>query len=273
MKNNFLTKLSAFAILFAFAAIMVVSCKKDDPEVIDSQPALPPASSMTMDCGNFWDGDPSKSGDTSKSNLVFAGTNIIVWNVILTVGLAVPVASFAEAFKHNPVWDKTAKEWIWSYAVPVGLDTYTCSLHGKTAANDIQWSMYISKNGGFSNFLWYTGTSKKDNSSGQWILNNNPTSPNPLLQIDWKKSSLGVADIKYMNVVPGGAENGGYIQYGIVSDTTYNAFYDIYNKGKNNYTNIKWNRTSYAGRVKDSLHFGDTNWHCWNTILQNDTCQ
>ncbi|MEK6617052.1 MAG: hypothetical protein AABZ32_13275, partial [Bacteroidota bacterium] len=95
----------------------------------------------------------------------------------------------------------------------------------------------------------------------------------PLLQIDWTKNATGTCDIRYTNVIPGGAENGGYINYGIVSDPKYDAFYDIYNKGQNNLTNIKWNRSSKAGRVKDQKKFGDALWHCWNTSLVNDTCQ
>ena len=53
----------------------------------------------------------------------------------------------------------------------------------------------------------------------------------------------------------------------------YDAMYDIFNKGQNNLTEIKWNRTSKDGRVKDPAHFGDEDWHCWNHLLEDTTCQ
>ncbi|MFH1004491.1 MAG: hypothetical protein V1781_03205 [Bacteroidota bacterium] len=267
MKKKFI-RITTVIFLFVLITASIISCKKKDPE-----PTLPPSSSMVMEVGNFWNGTTSRMVDTTKSNLVFAGVNVLVWNTLLTIGLAVPVTSFLESFKHAAVWDKKEREWIWSYSVSVGLDTYNAKLHGKVNGDDINWSMYISKNGGYSDFLWYTGTSKKDNTSGQWILNNNPNDATPLLQIDWNKNASGTCDVKYMNVVPGGKENGGYINYGIINDPKLDAFYDIYNKGKNNLTSIKWNRSSKAGQVKDQLHFKDTEWHCWNTTLVNDTCQ
>ncbi|MBI4931320.1 MAG: hypothetical protein HY841_11195 [Bacteroidetes bacterium] len=271
MKNSCFIKITTVAFLFVLMAASIISCKKKDPEL-----TLPPSSSMAIEVGNFWDGTAKLAGtatDTTKSNLIFAGTNVLVWNVILTVGLAVPVASFAESFKHQAEWNKKSKDWVWSYSVPVGNDSYSCKLHGKEDGDNVNWSMHLSKDGGFSDFIWYTGTSKKDNTSGVWTLNDNPTNKTPLLQIDWTKNSIGTCDIRYTNVVPGGAENGGYINYGIASDPVYDAYYYIYNKGQNNLTSIKWNRSSMAGRVLDQFHFSDSQWHCWNTVLVNDTCQ
>ena len=64
-------------------------------------------------------------------------------------------------------------------------------------------------------------------------------------------------------------ENGGYINYGITNETPYNAFYDIYNKGQDNHTNIEWNRTTKEGRVKDAQHFLDAVWHLWDSNLDD----
>ena len=86
--------------------------------------------------------------------------------------------------------------------------------------------------------------------------------------IPWIYSVLN-GDIKYTNIEPGGAENGGYIFYGKTTDTTYDAYYHIYNKGQDNLTEIEWNLTSKAGRIKDEKHYSDTDWHYWDENLDD----
>ena len=71
------------------------------------------------------------------------------------------------------------------------------------------------------------------------------------------KCCASTGDIKYTNIIPGGAENGGYIYYGTqTGDMT--RFYDIFNKGQDNLTEIEWNHTDYHGHVKDPNKFGDS---------------
>ena len=121
---------------------------------------------------------------------------------------------------------------------------------------------------------------KVNGTEGTWTLYRDtvtpyvPTNSIPYVGILWhRNTSDGTYDIKYTNIIPNGPENGGYITYGIINQTPYYAFYDIFNKGQVNLTEIKWNRTNKDGRVRDSLHFGDINWHCWDTTLANDTCE
>jgi hypothetical protein len=70
-------------------------------------------------------------------------------------------------------------------------------------------------------------------------------------------------------VVPGGADNGGHISYSVSTSTPYDRAYTIYNKGKSQTTYIEWNDATRDGRVKDSAHFRDTNWHYWDSQLVN----
>lgn len=41
---------------------------------------------------------------------------------------------------------------------------------------------------------------------------------------------------------------------------------------KQKFTEIMWNETTKEGRVKDTMHFGDTDWHCWDADLQDTDC-
>ncbi len=90
---------------------------------------------------------------------------------------------------------------------------------------------------------------------------NDPDEDTPFVGITWNRNSDGTADIEYKNSISENAENGGYIKYGLITNDL-NAFYLIYNKGKDNLTDIEWNTTNKNGYVKDSLRFSDSNWHC-----------
>ena len=267
MKN--LKHIIVYALLVVFA--FSTSCKKKEEPLI-----LPPEGSFVMDFSDFEDTSSNKSiqSDTTYANAFYSILNVGAWNTVITIGLAVPVASFVESFKHEPELSEDGT-WIWSYSFNVGFSTYTAELHGKLNSTKVNWEMYISKTGfgAFSDFLWYKGESNVDNTSGEWTLYDNPTSGKELLGITWSDDNNGTAEIKYMNIVPSGAENGGFIHYGKNTNTNYNAFYDIFNKGLNNHTMIEWNRTSKEGRVQDQNHFNNADWHCWNSQGMDIICE
>ena len=97
---------------------------------------------------------------------------------------------------------------------------------------------------------------------------------NPFLSIEWNRNvEQNTADIKYTNIMPGDAASGSYISYGKTNDDPYNRFYDIFGQQENRNINIEWNYENLFGRIKDSLHFGDPDWHCWNEQLFNIDCQ
>lgn len=277
--------LSVFlATMILTVAVFTTSCKKDkgDP------PTLPPTSSFVMDFNDFKQNkslfavQDSTTDTTLKYNFNKAAIQVGVWNFILTTGLAVPVAAFIESFNHQPEINDD-NWWVWSYSVTVGVKTYTASLQGKVDGQQVYWEMYLSQAGGFTDFKWFTGTSSVNGTNGQWILYEKPEVPTTLLQIDWNKNSDGTADIKYMNIAPStsthGAENGGYIMYGKVNNSSFNAFYNIYYKSWNNLVEIKWNSTTKEGQIKNSLanthpwFFNDTELHCWNSARYNMSCQ
>jgi hypothetical protein len=196
---------------------------------------------------------------------------VVAWNTLITVGLAVPVATFVEAFNHEAVYHPDENNWTWSYNVTVGLVVYEAELTGYLEADSVVWQMRITKGSQYADFLWYYGKSALGQSGGYWVLMENPEIPNPLLQIDWNRYPDGTADIQYTNIVPQGPENGGYIFYGTAL-TGFDRYYDVYNKGQDNLTEIEWSSVNRDGRVKDPDHFGDSEWHCWGTDLSDIVC-
>ncbi len=250
----------------------------------EQAPDIPPASTFVMDFSDFgsaaapkitvegatW-ADPATQQVGRGSNWAFAALNVGVWNVILTVTMAVPVAAFVESFNHIPVRQADGT-WVWSYDVTVGGVLHSAELHALAVGGDIEWRMFLSKDGFYTDFEWFSGVSNLVGTEGTWTLNRDPDDPTPFVGIEWNRDPTNeTADIRYSNIVPDGPENGGYIFHSITDDS-FDASYEIFNKGQDNVTTIEWSRTSKEGRVTDAVHFGDTDWHCWDAGLLNITC-
>ncbi len=278
-------------LILALLATFVTGCKGTETNEPTTAPSIPPLSSFVIDFDDFYSeanvtptsgnaaslvqlasftsgGSDSYSSPQyaigSKQNWQFAAFNVGVWSSIIVVGLAVPVAAFAESFNHIPQ-QQADYSWIWSYNVSLLGIVYTAELHGKFIDNGVRWDMYISKQGEYADFLWYYGESDLPATEGFWILKHNPSDPTDFIQIDWGRDlAEGTHDIRYTNIVPGGAENGGYIWHGLTTEP-FDRFFNLFNKGQNNHTYIEWNSTTKAGRVKDAKHFGDNEWHYWDS--------
>lgn len=266
MKNlnmkNFAAILLAFLMLASF-----VSCETID----DTPPEIPALSTFSMDFSDF--SSNSKDFSLTSGNWAYSAINVGIWNTLITVGLAVPVASYVEAFNHEAVYDTDEQYFTWSYNFNVWIVPYEAVLTGFVRGDSAFWNMDIkavSENVGFS---WYHGASHLNGSGGYWILNENPQIVAPLLKIDWERNDQDeVGSIKYTNIQPDGRENGGYIHYGLV-DGDLDAFYSIYNKGENALVNIEWSREFKNGRVMSPVYFSDEVWHCWDTQLLDVDCE
>lgn len=246
------------------AGMMFSSCKKKTP------PDLPPKSAFVL---SDMDSTAQKATPQSAWNFFYASADVAIWTTLLKVGLVVPTAAYTEAYKHQPK-HVSGNKWLWEYDVNVLLATYNVKLYGTyTPEGSIEWEMVLSKNGGFQDFTWFTGTQNAEGTSGNWVLYKSPTENYQLLQIDWTRNSEdSTGSLKYTNIVPDGNENGGYIFYGNDQTGEYNAYYDIYNKGANNLTEIDYNTIYHNGRVKDPNTFKDSLWHCWDENFMDTDC-
>jgi len=272
--KNYIKKISLLLMLVAISSsIFLSSCKKK--EDIGTAPEVPPKGAFVMDYSTFQDNDKNLKSEKWAGNVLVAATQVSVWSIILTVGLAVPVAAYVEALKHVPE-HSAGTTWLWQYEVPVGWATYTAKLYGTKEADQVTWEMYLSKNGddNFQDFLWYEGYNNLTGTKGQWTLYKSNTDPTKYLQIDWTKNAEDTTGtIKYTNIVPNGSENGGYITYGNAQEGEYNAYYHIYNKGLDNLTQIEWSTENKNGHIKNPNWFKDENWHCWGTDFSDIVCE
>jgi hypothetical protein len=263
----------ALFLIIALSAGFFPGCKKDKGE----PPVLPPPESMIIDFSNFASVKKSQEQFVDQkgienSSWEFAATVVVVWRLLITSTLAVPVASFKTAMNQIPVY-LSEKHWQWSYNVPVGSATYKARLTGLTGAGDIKWKMYISKEGtgGFAEFLWFEGTSKPDGTGGQWILYESNLSQSAMLQVDWTKTGSAIGSIKY-TLVKNDVFKTSYIESGLTSGSL-NAYFNVhlYTGLKFSDTNVEWNTTTHNGRVKCSDYLLGQ-WYCWDANKVNIVC-
>ena len=267
--KNFVKKISLLFMLLLFSTTLFFSsCKKEE---VGEPPEIPPEGAFVMDFNSFKD-NANKATDATYVNWTNSVFHVGVWNIILTVSLAVPVAVYVEALKQTPQ-HHSGKTWLWEYSVKVGLTNYTAQLYGIKGDNEITWEMYISQEGGIQEFPWYTGTHNLDATEGKWIIRESLGKDNDLLQIDWTRNNTdSTYSIKYTNIVPGGAENGGYIAFSNQETGDLDAYYDIYNKGKDELVEIEWNTDELFGRIRAPHIYSDEIWHCWNTDKEDTDC-
>ncbi len=237
-------------------------------------PTIPPLQTFLIPFENF---ENSGTGGLvalagNQSNWNFAAWTVGVWSIIIRVGLAVPVAAFRASF-HNIPLQLNDGSWLWSYSVNIVGSIYTAELHASFIPEGVRWTMNISKEGEYEDFTWYYGECDLPATQGFWILKQSPTNATNLLRIDWSRNiSAGTHAIRYTNIVPGGPENGGYIDTQYTKGTPYDHIWDLYNKGNDNHTYIEWSSITKEGRVKDFKHFGDNDWHCWDGNRTNVEC-
>jgi len=260
------TKIQTAVLILAASLLLFTSCKKDQVA-----PALPPLNTFVLQTADF---DSTKANSTKSTlvtynNFLHSVGSIIVGNIVLYANLVVPVASYVEAFKHEGVYQSDGS-WVWSYNVWAENAIYTAKLRAYENGDEINWEMKISRSGlgGFTDFKWYDGISKKDGSSGVWNIYQknwlNHANEGKALNIDWVKDSK----IKYERTL--GVDAGAYIEYGnSVGD--FDRYYNI--NYQSNLMEIQWNTINKNGRVKNPKTYLDEMWHCWNNLVQDVACE
>lgn len=264
-------------ILVIFSLFIVSSCSDDNStDPTTDAPTLPPQSTMVMDFNSFPDTTSPAlkkiNADTTRLNWGWAALNVGFWNSVIFVTLAIPVNAFGESFNHEPTQQPDGS-WLWTYDVNVGSNVFTAKLYGRNVSEGVEWEMYLTKAGAYTDFLWFTGESNLTATEGSWTLNKDPQEPKQFLLINWSRDTQNTtASVRYTNILLGDPNEGNYIQYGKTTDVTYNRFYDLYDSSTTNSINIQWNFKAKFGRVMDALNFGDPFWHCWDEQLFDTQC-
>jgi hypothetical protein len=246
------------ALILILLSFFVTSCKKDKSDI--STPIAPSEESFVLNFSDFSNGKSSKTFVNKANAVIYVG----VWNTLLAVNLATPIAAFKGTIKET-VKLVEPNHWMWEYQTSLFGITFNSQLHAYYSDGKINWEMHISQDGAYQDFVWFTGTSNVEQTNGSWTIYKSPADSQAYMTINWEKNSDNtVAFIKYENVLVNDANNGAYIEYGVNTNTDFNRYYNIVGTEASNYANIEWNSTSKNGRIKAPNSFRDDVWHYWD---------
>lgn len=272
-----------------FSVSVMQSCQKDEitePPVEVDAPELPKLAMFTMPTSEFdpalvdtsgLNKNPNRFLTDTYFNWFHAAINLVVWHTVVALNTAAPIAAFQAAFYVQPVFiGNLTFEWAYDYTAPVELGghTYNVSLTGQWNPDfqEVYWEMHLSQEGGYTDFLWYTGTTSVDNNTSQFSLNHQPYNPQNFIQLDYQgDESTGEEHLRFTNIIPSSLDFGDYIEYhkvpGAPLDRGFNVLAD-----PGNLLEIQWHETTKEGRVRHEQRFGDTDWHCWDGELKDVVC-
>ena len=264
----------------ALIACLIVfsSCSEDNGESNPTAPQLPPQQSMSANMGGFpsnGEGSAANSGE-ARTHFNFAAGNVLFWQTLINVQLAIPVAAFQEAFNHSFEYLDSDGIWKSEYDVSVANKSMTATLYADRSGNQIEWEMYLSLPGEFDNFLWFSGESNLDNSGGTWVLYRSPSEPRAALQIDWQKENDATIKSTYTLIDTQADKSGSFIEFGLSSEAAFTHYYEVSVKSESSEDYdalIYYNQETRIGSVTSVSYFGDNDKRCWNSSLENTDCQ
>ena len=127
------------ALVLLLSIFLMQSCQKDDLTTsVDPQaqkaPNLPKEESFIMPFSAFEEFSEEDDSRTT-SNWLYSASNVVIWNLVLTQQLIIPVASFYESFNHSAVYQGNGV-WLWAYEIPDNNGNYNAELYGELLASN-----------------------------------------------------------------------------------------------------------------------------------------
>ena len=278
--QTIINKSSIKIILALTLSLFIFLHCEDSNDPIPDAPVMPPQSAVSLDLSSLTNsGTPkislAKVSDNSSTmvgtNWVYAAGTVGFWTSVTSISLSIPAAAFAGTINQEPEYLGDLR-WKWTKTFQILLAQYTAELYGEINGSKVDWEMYISQTGGYSDYLWFTGESNLDGSGGTWTFNKSAAEPVEYLQIEWNLHSDEIDDLRY-EVIQTGAENeGSYIFYAFDNDEVYNSACTLFNSVDTILVNVEWHRINRNGRVKSPAYFEDNLWHCWDENRDNLEC-
>jgi hypothetical protein len=268
-------KLYSLLLIFSLFAASNTGCKKDkgDP------PLLPPYESWIIDFSNFSSNAKSAalvSGmkGVNNSNWVYASKVALGWESLINSTMEVPMASMKVTSAYDPGY-LSEKTWQWSYSFTSAGQPYNARLVGEITGEENIWKMYISKEGtgGYTDFLWFEGSSLADGSGGEWTVRESYSSQAELFKITWTAAASEVNTVKY-EYIKSGNQKGSTIKYGLAAGEL-NSYYEVHYfesaLAKFSDVDIKWSSITKNGSVKSADYLLGAI-YCWDSNKVNTVC-
>ncbi|MEZ4416426.1 MAG: hypothetical protein R3E10_11830 [Gemmatimonadota bacterium] len=250
-------------------------------------PDLPAATSMNADFGLLASGSAQAAQAQSLSALVAlaeqnaavagvglnfttAALSVVVAQAITALHLVVPAAVFAAAANNTPSFEDDGR-WHWRYTASQGGQLWTAHIAGVVQGDQVTWDMRITApqtNPPLDEFLWYSGVSRVDRTSGTWRFNDitQPGNPTEVVRVDWSHESDVLHGVTI--TVTSGPNVGDVLTADRNGDNHLVTWYDA---SQNEEVEIGWNAATGTGYII-APHYNGGLRACWDANQNNTTC-
>ncbi len=252
-------RITAFisAVLISFT----LSCKNDEDNSSMNR-IIPPVDSMTIDFSSLTSiGTKSALKDTTpgiadldntEKVCLGLGTAAVAWSAIVCfTPLAIPIAIFTVLRNQIPT-ESSENRVVWSYSNNGNNATVVAV---KPGANGYDWDWSVTIN----SFVWITGGSMEDKSSGWWTFHHAglPAGADDWIGVEWTYSDNENKTVSFTNVNSNDtATYNDEISFTRTGDDISVRFYDV-NSGSNNDGPLEdnvvfWNVSTKAGGITNN---------------------
>lgn len=258
-------------VILICSLLLTQGCKKETTTE-PSKPKLPPTNVFLHAFDNL-----EIELDSADSNFQYAQDKMGEWNSFFTSGLEIPLRAWKEIRDKEPYWEDLESAWIWNAEFNDIDGNYTANLHGWVDEKDkeFKWRMYISYQGFFEDFLWFTGHSRKDSASGYWRIYESYTIDKPYIDITWRNREKSELDTLIITKESPYDLNAGSMfaigEYENEEDEV-EVFVNITEVKSGDNTYILLNEEQEWGSISAPHYFGDPAVRCWNAIGANINC-
>ncbi len=249
-------------------------CKSDS--TTNSQNTPPnaiPQETMMFDISDFptqgTSSALSKGQGPTHAKAAFA---VVVVNVWVFLGLAVPVLATAHAFNDpdGPSFDEATGKWHWENSGEFVNQTINLELTGQINGDVINWEFFVTRSlpTPLDRFLWYIGETRIDGTQGFWQFydETKPEANHNNLKIDFVYNSVDDRTLIFEN---NNTENAGFGDMLTYSVDGVNFSMTLVDVSESKTTEIAWDKSTGEGYIDEN---GTR--ECWGAAptFPNEVC-
>lgn len=260
--------------LLALTVLFVTTSCDKEPK--GERPELPEAEILFMSYADYTEEPGGAKGSLATyENFLHAYGTLLFWHSpVITVHTALPVAAYTIALNQEAEY-LGENTWEWSYEIDWFGTDYIVTLTAARINNEefsIEMDVALASLPNLG-VKWFDGVVRYDHTQASWSIYKEGSVAIVEAEMD-KDYETEAGSLKYTYVEPEMDETGSYILYEYVPDAAFDASYTVSLSAS--MTEIEWLTSTKEGHVKDEVKFGDTAWHCWDSLengLMDKTCE
>jgi hypothetical protein len=232
-----------------------------------SAPEFPPETEISIDFSFFI--MPSET----TGNYVRAFETTSYWANLLNDSLEL-YRNMLSSVQEKGLKYQDKNTWLLSKTLYQGDKQYDINYFEIVHEDSVETKLFFTQDSSYTNLLLFDGYFFTDSAPGYRQINKPDTSNTytKFLKAEWHISSATKKDIKFTNILLNSDKNGNSVFYKDSVDGNYNVYLDFFEKADDRHIYIEYNKTNFAGRIKDEQFYGDMDWHCWNTERADTDC-